>query len=106
MLINVKFSLVLPSREINGGCPRHGHLIRGMHGCAWEACEAWESASSSLYGRLEDAQPLMQELTKLQVILEIWAKIDTAPSPMLPIPERVKRRGTSEQISIQTVTPS
>ncbi len=72
---------------------------------AWAACKAWESASSGLYGRLEDAQPLVQELTKLQVILEIWAKIDLAPLPMRPIPERVS---TSEQISISTqaVSPS
>ncbi len=70
---------------------------------SWEACAAWESASSGLYGRLDDTQPLVQELTKLQVILEIWAKIDPAPSLRRLIPERVS---TSEQISIQTVTPS
>ncbi len=75
---------------------------------AWNACAAWESASSDFYSKLEDPQPLVQELTKLQGILEIWAKIDPAPSPARPIPARVS---TSEQISISTqatqaVTPS
>ncbi len=44
-----------------------------MHS-AWAACEAWEAASTGLYKKLEDAQPLVQELTRLQEILEIWAK--------------------------------
>ena len=85
---------------------------------AWKACEAWETASSDLYGRLEDPLPLVEELTRLQVILEIWAKIDPAPSPARPIPERPviersvpERVSTSEQISIatqpsQALTPS
>ncbi len=63
------------------------------------AWEAWETTSSDLYSRLENPKPLVEELTKLQVILEIWAKIDPAPSPARPIPERVS---TSEQISIST----
>ncbi len=85
---------------------------------AWKACEAWEMASSDLYGKLENPLPLVEELTRLQKILEIWAKIDPAPSPArpilectaleLPVPGRVS---TSEQISISTqpsqvLTPS
>ncbi len=72
---------------------------------AWAACEAWADASSGLYKRLEDTQPLVQKLTKLQEKLEIWAKIDPMPSPMREIPEKVS---TSEQISTSTqvATPS
>ena len=81
---------------------------------AWKACEAWETASSDLYGRLEDPMPLVEELTRLQMILEIWAKIDPVSSPARPIPERSAlerttlelpvpgRVSTSEQISIST----
>ncbi len=55
---------------------------------AWKACEAWESSSSDLYSRLEDPMPLVEELTRLQAVLEIWAKIDPAPSPARPMSER------------------
>ncbi len=90
---------------------------------AWEACGAWEKASTDLYSKLEDPLPLVEELTRLQSILEIWAKIDPAPSPAWPLSERsvlerttlkrpvLGRVSTSEQISISTqpsqaLTPS